>query len=125
MNKVKMIARYLFGALWIIFSLNFFFHFLPQPPPPDIAMKFLGGLMANPVFFPFMKTIELIGGILLVANIAVPLSLVLLAPITVNIVLFHGMLAPQGLPVALLMLVIHLFLGFAYFDSFRPLFKKG
>ncbi len=125
MNKLKTGARYLFGALWILFSLNFFFHFLPQPPPPEAGLKFMMGLMANPVFFPFMKVIELLGGLLLVANVAVPLALVVLAPITVNIVLYHGVLDPAGLAPALVMLILHLFLGYAYFNVYRPLFKRG
>jgi hypothetical protein len=125
MKKAALIARYLFGVLWIVFSLNFFFHFLPQPPPSDLGMKFLSGLMSNPVFFPFMKTIELVGGILLLANIAVPFALVILAPITVNIFLYHTIMDPGNAPLAILMLVLHVFLGIAYFETYKPLFRKG
>lgn len=125
MTKAKTGARVVFGLLWIIFGANFFLHFIPQPPPPEAGLNFMMGLMANPVFFPFMKTIEIVAGVMLLFNIAAPLALLLVAPITVNIVLFHAVLAPQGMPVALLMLVLNVFLGFAYFNSFKPLFKKG
>lgn len=125
MNKVKSAARVIFGLLWVLFGVNFFFNFLPQPPPPEGGMNFLMGLMANPYIFPLLKTIEVISGILLVLNIATPLALILVAPITVNIVLFHAVLAPQGLPVALVMLVLNVFLGLAYFNSYKPLFKRG
>ncbi len=125
MSKAKLAARLIFGLLWVVFSLNFFFHFLPTPPPSEAGMKFLSGLMANPFFFPFMKTIELGVGILLLANIAVPLALVLIAPISVNIMLYHGVLAPEGAGLAILLVVLNVFLGIAYFDSYRPLFKRG
>lgn len=125
MNKAKTAARIVFGLLWLIFGLNFFFNFLPaQPPPPEEAMKFLGGLMANPYMFPTIKSLEIIVGLMLVANIAVPLALVLIAPITVNILLFHAVLAPAGMGVTLLMVILNVLLGIAYFNSYKPLFKK-
>lgn len=125
MNKAKTAARIIFGLLWVIFGLNFFFQFLPAPPPPELGMKFLGGLMTNPYFFPLMKTIEIASGILLLTNIAVPLALILVAPITVNIMLYHGVLAPEGAGLAILMIVLNVFLGIAYFNSYKPLFKRG
>lgn len=125
MNKAKMAARIVFGLLWLVFGLNFFFNFLPpQPPVPEEAMKFLGGLMANPYMFPTIKTLEILVGFMLIANIAVPLALVLIAPITVNILLFHAVLAPAGMGVTLLMVILNLALGIAYFNSYKPLFKK-
>ncbi|MEK2646628.1 acyltransferase [Bdellovibrio sp. BCCA] len=125
MNKAKLAARLIFGLLWVVFGLNFFFHFLPQPPPPEAGLKFLSGLMANPYFFPFMKVTEIAVGILLLLNIAVPLALVIIAPITLNIMLYHGVLDPAGVGLAILILVLNVFLGIAYFDSYKPLLKRG
>ena len=124
MNKASTAARIIFGLLWVVFGVNFFLHFIPQPPPPEEGMKFLSGLMANPLFFPLMKVIEIAAGVMLLANIAVPLVLVVLAPITVNILLYHTVLDPAGAGVAIVMTLIHVFLGYAYFNSFRPLFRK-
>ena len=125
MNKAKLAARLVFGLLWVVFSLNFFFHFLPQPPPTEAGLKFLMGLMTNPYLFPLMKVIELAVGVMLLANIAVPLALVLIAPISVNIILYHAVLDPAGMAIALLVVGLNLFLGLAYFDSYKPLFKKA
>ncbi|WP_295899046.1 DoxX family membrane protein [uncultured Bdellovibrio sp.] len=125
MNKAKLAARLIFGLLWVVFGLNFFFHFLPQPPPPEAGLKFLSGLMANPYFFPFLKVTEIVVGILLLLNIAVPLALVVIAPITLNIMLYHGVLDPAGAGLAILILVLNVFLGITYFDSYKPLLKRG
>lgn len=125
MSKAKLAARLIFGLAWVVFGLNFFFQFLPQPPPPEAGMKFLSGLMANPYFFPLLKVTEVAVGVLLLANLAVPLALVVIAPITLNIVLYHGVLDPAGMGITLLMLGLNVFLGIAYFDSYKPLFKKG
>ena len=125
MNKATTAARIIYGLLWVIFGVNFFLNFLPQPPPPEQAMKFLGGLMAAPYFFPVMKLLEIILGLMLLANIATPLALVLISPVVVQILLFHTILAPAGAPLALLMTALNLFLGIAYWNNFKPLFKKS
>ncbi|MNT87495.1 hypothetical protein D3C72_2279140 [compost metagenome] len=71
-----------------------------------------------------MKVIEITFGVLLLANVAVPLALVVLAPITLNIFLYHVVLDPAGAGMAVAMVAIHVFLGYAYFNNFRPLFKR-
>lgn len=125
MKNVVLTARIIYGFLWVVFGLNFFFHYLPNPPPPpELAMKFASGLMANPYFFPILKVTEVTVGALLLLNIAVPLALVVIAPISLNILLFHAVLAPEGLGVAILMVSLNVFLGLAYFDRYKPLFKK-
>jgi hypothetical protein len=49
------------------------------------------------------------------------LALALIAPIIVNIVAFHVALAPSGLPLALVVLVLELLLAWSYRGSFRPM----
>ncbi len=49
----------------------------------------------------------------------VPLGLTLLAPITVNIVLLHIFLDTAGLPMAIIILALHIFLAWAYRGSFK------
>lgn len=124
MEKARTAARIIFGLMWVTFGVNFFLHFIPQPPPPEQAMTFLTGLTANPLFFPLMKVVEITCGVLLLANLAVPLALVILAPITLNIFLYHVALDPAGAAMAVLMVAIHVFLGYAYFNSFKPLFRR-
>jgi putative oxidoreductase len=50
----------------------------------------------------FVFLVQVIGGALLLANRFVPLALILLGPVLVNILLFHSLMAPAGLPLALL-----------------------
>lgn len=127
MNKARTPARLIYGLLWLVFGLNFFFNFLPQPADamPEAAMKFLGGLMAAPYFMPIVKVTEIVVGLMLLANIAVPLALVVISPIVLNILLFHTILAPAGAPIALAMTAFNVFLGIAYWNQFKPLFKKA
>jgi uncharacterized membrane protein YphA (DoxX/SURF4 family) len=72
---------------------------------------------------PLVKGTEVVAGLLLLTGIAVPLALVLLAPILVNIFLFHLILAPEGLAPAVVLGAGELVLARAHWSSFRGLFR--
>ncbi len=101
-------TRWALGALLLFSVGNAVFGWAPQPPLPAGAQAFLGGLFSAPYFFALLKGTELLVALSLLSNRFVPLALVVLAPITVNIVLFHLVLAPAGAPIALALLVLHL-----------------
>jgi putative oxidoreductase len=121
---ITIIARVLLGLVYFVFGLNFFLHFIPdQPQPGGAAGAYSAGLFQTGYFFPFMKTIEVIGGALLLSGFFVPLSVAVLAPITVHIFLFHIFLAPAGAVMGIVLLVLNLYLAWAYSENFKPLFK--
>ncbi len=51
-----------------------------------------------------------------------PLALLLLAPLLVNIVAFHVALAPEGLPLPVVIVALVLALAWAHRAAFAPLF---
>src|ERR1700733_9916759 len=108
MSKLPLIARLLLGAIFFVFGLNGFFHFLPNPPMPEKAAAFAMGLMGSGYFFPFLKATETICGLLLLSGAFVPLALVVLAPIIINIFLFHAFLAPSGLRLPLVIGILEI-----------------
>jgi uncharacterized membrane protein YphA (DoxX/SURF4 family) len=116
-------ARLLLGVVLFVFGLNGFLQFLPMPPAPEKAMSFLGALIATGYMFPLIKSVEVICGALLLSNRFVPLALAVVAPNVVNIVLFHAVLAPVGLPVALFVLALELFTAWSYRDAFAPMLR--
>ena len=128
MKKASLIARLLLGLIYFVFGLNGFFQFLKMeyPAMPENAMAFVGGMMKSGYFMPFVSGTQVLGGALLLSGFAASLGLIILAPMTLNIVLFHVFLTPGlqnlGLPVA--MLVFHLLAATAYRDKYRPLFSK-
>ena len=117
------IARILLGLVFLVFGLNGFFHFIPQPKDAmsDTAMAFFGGMMKTGYMIPLIFATQTLGGVLLLLNCFVPLALALLAPVIVNIVAFHLFLAPAGLPVAFTVLVFELFLAWSYRKCFLPM----
>ncbi|MFW5926329.1 MAG: DoxX family protein [Myxococcota bacterium] len=120
-SYVPTAARVLLGLVFTVFGLNGFFNFLPQPPMPEAAGAFLGALAATGYMFPLIKGTELVAGLMLLGNRFVPLALVLLAPVIVNIVAFHAVLAPGGMALPLLVLALELTLAWSYRDAFRSL----
>ena len=115
-------ARLLLGLIFVVFGLNYFLNFLPVPPVEGAAATFMGGLAATGYFFPMMKSIEIAVGLALLANRYVALALVVLAPITVNIAAYH-ILYPAGLPLALLILALHLTVAWNRRAAYAPLLK--
>jgi len=107
----------------VLLGLVFFVHFIPQPPMPDPAAAFAHAMFATGYLFTLVKVVEVASGALLLSGRFVPLALVLLAPIIVNIVLFHGFLAPAGLAVPVVVLALELFLAWSYRDAYRPMLQ--
>ena len=111
-------ARIFLGLIFFVFGLNGFLHFLPNPPLPDAAGAFMGAMAKTGYMFPLIKGTEVLGGLLLLSGRLVPLGLLLLAPVIVNIVAFHFVLAPPN-PVTFLVLALPLYLAWVYRNNFR------
>jgi uncharacterized membrane protein YphA (DoxX/SURF4 family) len=101
MKIASMIARVLLGLIFLTFGLNGFLNFIHMPPPTGLAGQYFGVLFASHYLVPVFL-LQVIGGALLLANRFVPLALALLAPVLVNILLFHCLMAPEGLPLAII-----------------------
>ena len=121
--KAKTAVRLLLGAIFTIFGLNGFLHFIPQPPPAGLAAVFVGGLGASGYFFPLLKGTEVLVGLALLGNRFVPLALTVLAPIVVNIVAFHAFLAPSGIALPLVIVALGLYLAYTERAVFAPLLQ--
>ena len=122
MKITVIILRTLMGLLFIFASSVYFLNLIPVPEMTGPIKTFNEGLAAAPYFMTLLKTVELVCGILLVTGYFVPLALVLLAPVIVNIFFVHATMAPEGLPTAVVVVLIEAFLGYAYRKSYAPLF---
>ncbi len=123
MKTVSVIARYLAGVIFLVFGLNGFLNFIPLPPPGGIAGQFMGALYASHylwVIFGF----QVIAGVLLLVNRYVPLAVAVLAPIIVNILTFHFLMAPSGLPLALFVTILWALIFIDVRPAFSGLFQS-
>jgi uncharacterized membrane protein YphA (DoxX/SURF4 family) len=116
------VARILMGLMFLVFGLNGFLHFIPMPKTmPEGVTAFFGGLMATGYMFPLIFGTQALVGALLLANRFVPLALALIAPVIVNIVAFHAFLQPSGAVMAGVVLVLELYLAWAYRKAYLPM----
>ena len=123
MKIATAIARILLGLVFLIFGANGFLHFIPNMPMPSPAMQFFGGLAATGYMLPLLFATQALGGTLLILGLFVPLALALLAPVIVNIFLFHVFLAPSGLLIATIVVALELFLVWAHRQAFAPMLR--
>jgi hypothetical protein len=122
MKTVSVIARYLAGVIFLVFGLNGFVNLIPLPPPAGVAGQFMGALYASHylwVIFAF----QLVAGVLLLVNRYVPLAVAVLAPVIVNILTFHVLMAPSGLPLALFVAVLWVLVFIDVQPAFTGLFQ--
>ena len=78
---------------------------MPKQVMPSAAGVFMGVLFSTRYFY-VIKCIEVLGGAMLLLNRYVALRLVLLGTIIVNIFLFHALMAPSGLPMAMVLSIL-------------------
>src|SRR6267142_699204 len=105
MKILTHISRFLLAVIFTVFGLNGFLHFIPMPPPSGVAGQFLGSMFVTKYLL-FVFAIQVIGSVLLLINRYVPIALTILGPIIVNILLFHGLMNPDGLGLALFVTIL-------------------
>jgi uncharacterized membrane protein YphA (DoxX/SURF4 family) len=125
MKAAALVARLLLGLIFTVFGLNGFLHFIPNIQMPAPAVAFFVGLAKTGYMLPLLFAIQVVGGVLLLIGRFVPLALALLAPVVVNIVLFHAFLAPGGLPLAIIVVLLELYLAWKHRDAFAPMLRAS
>lgn len=107
MTSLLYALRLIFGLFWLAFGLNYFAHLFPIPAPTGDAAILMNGLGVSGYMMPLIYGTQIAVGIMLLANRYVPLALLMLAPITANIVLYDVFLNPSGLVIGAVIAVLH------------------
>ncbi len=117
------IAQYLMGLMFTVFGLNGFLHFLPQTPPASpLALQYVTVLSASN-YFVAVFAVQLAAGLLLLANRYVALALALLAPVLVNILLFHVLMDPASIGPGILATILWVVVFTRERAAFRGIFQ--
>lgn len=123
-QRLQLSARLLLGFGFLVFGLNGFLHFMTTPPVSAQAGALLGAFAKTGYFFPMIKTLEIMVGILLLMNLFAPFAIVLITPVLIGITTIHLFLNPAGLPIMIVLHFLHGILLFGYRDYYRTLFVK-
>ncbi len=125
MKIVIIIVRVLLGLPFLIFGLNHFMPFIPHPPMDGVALDYMMGLTKVGYFWPLLRGLEVLIGIALISGRFVPLALVILAPISLQIFLFHAFVLLANLPLAIIILALHIFLIVKYWNYYKQIFTMN
>jgi len=120
-KKIDMGLQVLLGLAFVVFGLNKFLGFMPPPDLPMAAGAFMGALAETGYMIPLIGATEVVAGVLILFRAFSALGLVLLAPVSVNIVLFHLALAPSSGVPAYVLAGINIYLLFLYLPKYRGL----
>ncbi len=124
MKVLAILCQILLGLLFIVFGLNGFLHFIPTgaiPPADSLPGKFMASMMGSG-WMAVVSALEVLGGALVLAGVTAPLGLAILAPILVNALLFHLLMAGgHGIGAAAFASVLEVVLIYLYRDNFAGL----
>jgi hypothetical protein len=117
------VARYVLGLLFTVFGLNGFLHFIPVTPLPPLASQFVGVLAASHYMVPVF-VLQLACGLLFLVHEYVPLALTLIAPVIVNILLFHILMNPSGIVPGVIATICWLLVFYNVRSAFAGIFRR-
>ena len=120
MKIAVIIVRTLMGLLFVFGSVTYLFNLMPQPELTGNIKLFMEGMLATGYLVTLIKVTELVCGIAFIAGRFVPLACVVISPVIVNIFFIHLFVEPSGLPVAIFLVLANAFMGYAYWDKFKP-----
>jgi uncharacterized membrane protein YphA (DoxX/SURF4 family) len=122
-SQFTKLMRILLGVILVVFGLNKFLNFIPAPELPENAANFIDSLASTGYVLQVVGVIEILIGLLLLFNKWVAFALVVLVPISVNILLFHLFLDIPGISGALLVTVFNGILIYKLWPKYKPLFN--
>jgi uncharacterized membrane protein YphA (DoxX/SURF4 family) len=124
-QKIVLGARVLLGLIFFVSGIIGLLKLAPFPAPNPQAERFIGALIQTGYLFTTVMAIQTVGGVFLILGFFVPLVLLVLAPISVNIVLYQVFLNPT--PIGFLLgfgpLILEVGLAYLYRSAFLGLFQ--
>ncbi|MDQ3046100.1 MAG: DoxX family protein [Bacteroidota bacterium] len=124
-NKILFVVSLLFGLMFINSGLNKFFNYMPMPEDmPESLMKVFGAFMEIGWLMPLVAVVEIIAGILVIPGRFRALGAIMMFPIMVGIVLTHLVNIPTGLPIALILFAINIWMIIDNWEKYLPMIRK-
>ena len=123
-KKILFVLSLLLGLMFINSGLNKFFNYMPVPKDmPAGMMKVFGAFMEIGWLLPLIAVAEIVGGLLVITNRFRALGAIILFPVMVGIVLTHLLQAPSGLPVALVLFAINIWIIIENREKYLPMIR--
>jgi len=117
------LLRVILAIALLFFGANKLFEFIPLYKLPSQATSFMESLQSSGYVIYVVAILEMVIGLMLLFKKWVPFALILLAPISLNILLFHLFLDVSDVWVAILIVSFNVILIYKYWKAYRPLFQ--
>jgi putative oxidoreductase len=123
-KKILFGVSILFGLMFINSGLNKFFNYMPMPKDmPENMMKVMTAFMEISWLMPLIAVAEITGGLLFITNKYRALGAIIIFPVMIGILLTHIIIAPSGLPIALVLLAIEIWVIIENREKYLPMIK--
>ena len=123
-KKILLMVSILFGLMFINAGLNKFLNYMPVPADlPEKLMKAMAAFMEIGWLMPLVAVAEISGGILFMITKYRALGAIIILPVMIGILLTHLLIAPSGLPVALVLLAINLWVIIENREKYLPMIR--
>lgn len=131
MKIFHLILRIGLGLMLLLFGFNKFFWFLqdfdftgyPEAQHLFEALRYSGETANGKGYImSLVGLVEVIVGALLVFKKWVPFALVMLVPISINLVLFHAFVNLPNIGPALVVALVNGYLIYKHWDAYKPMF---
>lgn len=123
-KKILFVVSLLFGLMFINSGLNKFFNYMPMPKEmPEDMMKLFAAFMTIGWLMPLVAITEIVGGILFITNKYRALGALIIFPVNIGILLTHIVNAPSGLPIAVVLMAINIWVIIENREKYMPLVK--
>ena len=121
-NKILFVVCLLFGLMFINAGLNKIFNYLPMPKDMPASMqKLMAAFMQIGWLIPLVGAVEVVGGVLVIFKKYRALGAIIILPVMIGILLVNIFNAPSGLPLALVLLVINLWIIIDNYKKYLPM----
>lgn len=123
-KKILFVLCLLAGLMFINAGLNKFFNYMPPPKDlPEELMKDMQASMEIAWLMPLVGFAEVLGGILLISKRLRPLGAIIILPVMIGIFLTNLTVAPSGLPIAIALLAINIWVIIENREKYLPMVK--
>ncbi|SHF81213.1 DoxX protein [Fodinibius roseus] len=123
-KKILFVVSLLFGLVFINAGLNKFFNYMPVPEDlPEEVIKMSTAMMEIGWLMPLIAVAEIAGGVLFVTKKYRALGAIIIFPVMVGILLTHFIVAPSGLPLALVLLAVLVWVMIENREKYLPMIK--
>lgn len=123
-NKILFVVCLLFGLMFINAGLNKFFNYMPVPEDmPENLKRVMGAFMEIKWLMPLIGFAEVLGGVLIIIPKVRALGAIIIFPVLIGIVLTNIIFVPSGLPIALILFAINLWVIFENREKYMPMVR--